>query len=73
MYRILEFLGPKAYSESCFYRHIMAYSATFNNDMCNNINFLFFTLILHTFQQNLKILMFFDYNDVIFDALLSLK
>ena len=30
-----------------------AYSGIFNNDRCNKINFLFFTLILHTFQRNL--------------------
>ena len=57
-------LGPEAYSESSLFRYIQAYSGIFNNDFYNNINFLFFTLILNTFQQNLK--MFFDYNDVNF-------
>ena len=33
----------------------------------NNINF-FFTLILHTFQRNLKRHAFFDYNDANFNA-----
>ena len=50
----LAHLGPKAYSESCFCRHIQAYLGIFNNDSYDNINFLFFTLILHPFQQNLK-------------------
>ena len=37
-------------------RHIQnpVYLGLFNNDSYNNINFLFFTLTLHTFQQNLK-------------------
>ena len=61
-----EFLqGPKVYSESCSTRHIQAYSGIFDKDSYNNINFLlFFTLILHTFQQNLKRHIFIDYNDV---------
>ena len=54
-------LGPMAYSESCLFRH-MTYSSIFNNDSYK-INFLFFTLILH---------MFFDYNDVNFNARPSL-
>ena len=62
-------LGPEAYSESSLFRYIQAYSGIFNNDFYNNINFLFFTLILNTFQQNLK--MFFDYNDVNFITRLS--
>ena len=33
---------------------IWAYSVIFNNGSYNNINFLFFTLILDIFQQNLK-------------------
>ena len=49
----LAHLGPKAYSESCFCRHIQAYLGIFS-DSYDNINFLFFTLILHPFQQNLK-------------------
>ena len=44
----------------------------FNNDSYNNINFLFFALILHTFQRNLKRHMFFDYNDVSFNTRLRL-
>ena len=43
-----------AYSESCLFSHIQAYSTIFNNDKYSNINFLFFILILHTFQWNLK-------------------
>ena len=38
----------------------------------NDINFLLFHFILHTFQQNLKRHMFFDYNDINFNARLSL-
>ena len=49
LFRILECWGPKAYSESCLYRHIQIYSDIFKNDSYNNIHFLFFTLILHTF------------------------
>ena len=37
----------------------------------HNMNFLFFTLILHTFQLNLKTYMF-DLNDINFSVLLSL-
>ena len=37
-----------------------------------NINFLFFTLISHTFQQNLKRHMFLNHNDASFNAWLSL-
>ena len=36
-FRILAYLGPKVYS------------GIFNNNSYNNISFLFFTLILHTF------------------------
>ena len=54
--------------ESCVFRH----SRIFNNDSYNDINFLFFTLILHTFQRNLERHMFFDYNGVIFSTRLSL-
>ena len=56
MFRILAILGPEAYS------------GILNNDSYNNIILLFFTLILHTFQQNLKRFMFFDYNDINFNA-----
>ena len=54
IFRILAYLGPEAYRGSCLCRHIQAYSGIFNNDGCNNINFLFLTLILHTFQWNVK-------------------
>ena len=47
IFLILAYLGPKA----CLHRHIPAYSGIFNNDSYNNINFLFFILTLHTFQQ----------------------
>ena len=47
-------LGPEAYSESCLFRHIQAYPRIFNNDIYNNINFLFFLLLLRTFQRNIK-------------------
>ena len=53
-------------------RHIPAYSGIFKNESYNNINFLFSALILQTFQQNLKIHMFFDYNDANLNARLSL-
>ena len=58
------------YSE---FRHIhnlfiKVYSGIFNNDIYNNINFLFLPFNL-TFQGNLKNLnMFFDYNDINFNA-----
>ena len=54
LFRILECWGPKAYSESCLYRHIQIYSDIFKNDSYNNIHFLFFTLILHTFSTKFK-------------------
>ena len=63
-------LRLQAYSESCSFRHIQVYSGIFSNDSYN-INFLFFNLILHTFQRNLKRHVF-DYNDVNFNARLSL-
>ena len=76
IFRILAYWGPvyiQTYSESCLNRHIQAYSGIFDNDSYNNIN-LFFTLILHTFQRNLKWHISFGYNDVIsnFNARLSL-
>ena len=70
--RILSYLGPVAFSESCLFRHIQAYSGIFNNDSYNNINFLLFTLILHSFQPNLKRRIFFYYDDVSLNARLSL-
>ena len=54
----------QAYSESSLFRHIQVYSGTFNNDK----TFFFFSFNLHTFQRNL----FLDYNDVNFNAWLSL-
>ena len=58
IFRILAYLGLKAYSESCLYRHIQVYSGISNNDSCNHVNFIFFTLIFHTFQRHLKIHVF---------------
>ena len=69
MLRIVAYLEPKVYSECCLGRHIQAYLGIFDNasyNNYNNIKFLIFcTLILHTFQRNLKKHMFFGYNDVI--------
>ena len=56
------YLEPKAYSESCLSRHIQACSGLINYDSYNfdYKTFTFFcTLILRTFQQNLKRHMFF--------------
>ena len=53
--------------------YLGTFRLTFNNDSYNNVNFLFFALMLKTFRRNLKILcFFFDYNDVSFNARLSL-
>ena len=52
IFRILTNLGPQAYSEFGLVRHYQAYLDMFDNDSYNN--FLFFTLILHTFQLNLE-------------------
>ena len=77
IFRTLACLEPKTSSKACqtcqMIRHIKSpeYSGIFNNDSYNKINFLFFTLILHTFQQNLKRHMFFDYNDINFIDQLS--
>ena len=65
----MAYLGPEAYSESFLYRHIQAYSGMFDLDSYNNISF-FLTLILHI--CNFKRHMFFDYNDISFNAWLSL-
>ena len=59
-----------AYLESFLFRHIHECSSIFNNDSYNNINFLFFTLILH-FSTKFQNAYVFDYNDVNFNALLS--
>ena len=69
--RNLAYLGVKMYLESSLFRHIQAYLGIFNIDSHDNINFLFFTSILHTFQRNLKDT-FVDYNDVNFNAWLNL-
>ena len=42
-----------AYSESCLFRHIQAYSDIFNNNSYSNTNVLFVTLILHALPRNL--------------------
>ena len=42
IFRILAYLGPEAYSESCLYKYIQAYSGIFDNDSYNNTDFLFF-------------------------------
>ena len=75
MFRILAYspyLGLDACSDSCLFMHIQVYPTIFNNDSYNNIQIIFFILILHTFQQNLKRHMFFNFNDVNFNARLSL-
>ena len=55
IFRILAHVGPEAYSESCLYKHIQAYSGIFSNDSYNNINFLFFYLFnLTYFSTKLK-------------------
>ena len=68
--RCLAYLGPKVYSESCFYRHIQAYSGIFDNDSYNNINFLF-CHICH-FSTKFRKTCFLTYNNVSFNAWLSL-
>ena len=35
------FLGPQAYSESCLFRHIQAYSGIFNNNSYKTLTFFF--------------------------------
>ena len=49
IFRILAYLGHEAYSESCLFRYIQAYSDIFYDNSYDNIHFLFFTLMLHTF------------------------
>ena len=61
-----------AYLESFLFRYIHEYSSIFTNDSYNNINFLFFTLILH-FSTKFKNTYVFDHNDVNFNALLSFQ
>ena len=53
----------------CSFRHIQAHSIM--TDIAT-LTFFFITLILHAFQGNLKRHMFFDYNDVDFNARLSI-
>ena len=52
-----------AYSELC---HIQSFGIFNKNSY--NINFLIVTLILHSFQQNLKRYLFFDYNYINFNG-----
>ena len=66
------YLGPEAHSESCLYKHIQAYLVIFDSDSYNNIDFLFFHFSLNYFPTKFKKTGFFDYNDVIFNARLSL-
>ena len=57
MFRILAcsaHLGRDACSDSYLFMHIQVYTGIFNNDSYNDIKTIFFILILHTFQQNLK-------------------
>ena len=70
--RIMGYLGPEAHSESCLYKHIQAYLVIFDSDSYNNIDFLFFHFSLNYFPTKFKKTGFFDYNDVIFNARLSL-
>ena len=42
VFRILTYLGPETFSESCLFSHIQTYSIVFNNDSIN-INLRFFT------------------------------
>ena len=44
-------LEPEAYSESCLYRHIQAYSGVFDDNSHNNINFLFFHFNFTLFNE----------------------
>ena len=68
IFRSLAYLGLEAYSESCLFRHMQAYIMI----VTITLTFFFFTLIWHTFQQNLKMHMLHGYNDVNFNARLSL-
>ena len=54
IFKILAYLGPKAYSESCLFRHHLTYSGIFNNDSLDNINFLFFHFNLTYFLTKFK-------------------
>ena len=59
--------------ELVFYFSITeAYSGVFNNGSYNDITFFFFNFILQYFSAKFKRHMFFDYNDVSFNARLSL-
>ena len=69
MFRILEYLGLKAYSESCLFRQIQAYLGILISDSYN-INFFYFNLIY--VSTKFKKTCFFDYNDDNFNAGLSL-
>ena len=62
--RILLFLGPVAYSETCLFRYIQAYSI-----MIVIIKLIFFFTLMLLFNEIKKT--FFDYNDVNCNALLK--
>ena len=70
-FKILTYLGPETYLESCLFRHIQAVSGIFNNFGYNSINFLFFHFNLTYFSTKSRDILF-DYNDVNFNARLSL-
>ena len=63
IFRILTYLRPKAYLSQCLFRHIKSYSRI--------IAIITLTLILHTFQQDLKRHIFFDCNDLNFNVPLN--
>ena len=52
IFRILAYLVHEAYSESCLFSYIQAYSEISSNDSYNNINFLFFRFNLTYFSTN---------------------
>ena len=58
LFRIMAYLGSEAYSEACLFRYIQVYLGIFNSDSYDKTNFLFFTLFLHSFQQNFQTYVF---------------
>ena len=66
--RILACLGPKEYSEPCVFRHIQAYSIMI---VIITLTFIFHFKLTY-FSKTFKRHLFFDYNDVNFNARLSL-
>ena len=54
MFKTLAYLEPKAYSESCLFRHYLTYSGIFNNSSHDNIKFLFFHFNLTYFSTKFK-------------------